>query len=164
MERHFSMSSAEEMLQEFHMRYGHLVSGTPTLVIPERVKRLRHNLVMEEIQETTEAMGFFQDETGFSIFKPEKQNLVEIADGIADSIYVLIGTAVSYGIPIGRIFNEVHNSNMTKTAVKAEDGNKYGTKTPKGPDYLPPDIVGILTNPERKTALELKNSIEEEVK
>jgi predicted HAD superfamily Cof-like phosphohydrolase len=31
-----------------------------------------------------------------------------------DSLYVIIGTAVSYGIDIERVFDEVHRSNMTK--------------------------------------------------
>lgn len=100
-------------------------------------------------------MGFFTDSQLMGPqFDRGGQNLVEVADGIADSIYVLVGTAISYGIPIDRIFREVHRSNMTKTAIKAMDGHKYGTKTPKGPDYIPPDIAGILSRPNQLTKLE----------
>ena len=150
--------SPEDQLKEFHEKYGHLISEVPTLDIPSTVKDLRQKLICEEINETFEGMGYFKSSLmSPPQLYPDKQDLVEIADGIADAIYVLIGTAVSYGIPIMRIFNEVHNSNMTKTAVKAVDGQKYGTKTPKGPDYVPPDIKGILQFPQDLTELEMRN-------
>ncbi len=149
--------SYEDSVLQFHLKYGHLTSKEPTLDIPDNVKRLRHNLIMEEVQETVEAMGFFQEENDYATFKPEKQNLEEIADGIADSIYVLVGTAISYGIPIDRVFREVQNSNMTKTPVKVEPGQKYGTKTPKGKDYIPPHIWRILYEPEFETELEKRS-------
>lgn len=88
----------------------------------------------------------------------ENDDLVKIADGAADLQYVVIGTCTSYGIPSDRIFSEVHNSNMTKTAVPVKDataGEKYGTKTPKGPDFIPPDINRILFHPSEMTNLEM---------
>jgi predicted HAD superfamily Cof-like phosphohydrolase len=131
--------SIEGMVREFHEKYGHLISDNPTTDIPENVKELRNKLIHEEITELRDAMS--------------EDNIVEIADGIADAIYVLVGTAVSYGIPIDRVFREVHASNMTKTAIKAEFGSKYGTKTPKGPGYIAPDIHAILYE-EQPTFLE----------
>ncbi len=153
-----SSQNFEQMLKELHEKYGHLISEKPTLGIPLSVKHLRVKLIDEEVGETFTAMGFSDlFEAGDRTFVPEYQDLIEIADGIADAIYVLIGTAVSYGIPITRVFTEVHHSNMTKTAVKASAGEKYGTKTPKGPDYIAPDIKGILERPASLTELELKN-------
>lgn len=150
-------TSQETMVRQFHKKFGHYSPTQPSLDIPMEVKFLRYRLIKEEIDETFVAMGFFFNEEGELSFDAEKQNLQEIADGIADSIYVLIGTAISYGIPIDRIFREVHRSNMTKTAIKVENpGEKYGTKTPKGPNFLPPDIKGILENPVRYTQLEMK--------
>ena len=149
-------TSSEEMVRQFHRKFGHYTSATPTLDIPIEVKRLRYKLIKEEVDETFVAMGFFSpDEHTVLQFHEQHQNLDEIADGIADAIYVLVGTAVSYGIPIDRIFREVHRSNMTKTAVKAKEGEKYGTKTPKGPDYIAPNIKGILTEPQKHTRLEI---------
>lgn len=146
--------SPEDQLKEFHEKYGHFISEVPTLDIPSTVKNLRYKLIKEEVYETFSGMGFYISD---GTFDPTLENLVEIADGIADAMYVLIGTAISYGIPIMRIFNEVHNSNMTKTASKAVDGQKYGTKTPKGPDYVSPDIKGILQFPQDLTELEMRN-------
>lgn len=128
-----------DLLKEFHSKYGHFI-GEVHQTVPMNVRKLRKDLIQEEIRETIDAI--------------DENNLIEIADGICDSMYVLVGTAISYGFPIERLFLEVHRSNMTKTAIKAENGEKYGTKTPKGPDFIPPDIYGILYHPERQTKLE----------
>lgn len=130
----------EQMVREFHRKYGHLVSNLTTTSIPENVKALRKKLIKEEFEELM--MGLSED------------NLIEIADGIADLVYVAVGTAITYGIPFDRIFKEVHSSNLTKTVAIAEPGQKYGTKTPKGPDYIPPHIWRILFEPELHTQLE----------
>jgi predicted HAD superfamily Cof-like phosphohydrolase len=127
------------MLKDFHEKYGHMISNYPSIP-PDSIKLLRSELILEECAEMLKGI--------------EEGSLEEIADGAADLIYVVIGTCVSYGIPIERIFIEVHRSNMSKTAVKAVDGQKYGTKTPKGPDYIPPDIKGILSRPNELTRLE----------
>lgn len=44
-----------------------------------------------------------------------KGDLVGVADGLADVLYVVIGTAVAYGIDIQEVFDEVHRSNLSKT-------------------------------------------------
>lgn len=124
----------EELLQEFHLKYGHWLEGTPTTAIPNAVRELRIRLMDEELKETIDAML--------------NQDLVEIADGLADLVYVALGTAATYGIPFDRVFREVHRSNMTKTAPEnppdPRAGDKYAVKTPKGPDFTPPDLSFLL--------------------
>ena len=61
------------------------------------------------------------------------------ADAIADLIYVLIGTALRYGIPLDEVFAEVHRSNMTKDGTRRDDG-----KILKGESFEPPRIKEIL--------------------
>ena len=134
----------EEKLKEFFKKYGYYISDTPTINIPGKVKDLRIELIEEEWSEMKQ--GICND------------NLVEIADGAADLIYVVIGTCVAYGIPIARIFNEVHNSNMTKTIRDVKQGEKYGVGTSKGQGYMPPNIRSILRFPDNPTELELLNS------
>jgi hypothetical protein len=72
----------------------------PTLVEDGRVEfNLKH--LQEELDEMKSAA--------------ECGDLVELADGIADLIYVAIGLALRLGLPLEAIFAEVHTSNMEKT-------------------------------------------------
>lgn len=107
-----------EVLGDNHDQHPHI----PT----EKFKELRISLITEEVNETLMAL--------------EQDDLVEIADGIADSIVVLLGTAVTYGIDIRPIWDEVHRTNMAKKGGPVrEDGKKL---KPEG--WQPPDIKKIL--------------------
>lgn len=64
------------------------------------VQQLRISLIQEELFELRAAMA--------------KQDIVETADAIADLLYVVYGTAVACGIHIDEVFEQVHNSNMSK--------------------------------------------------
>ncbi len=82
---------------------------------------LRIRLLEEEWNEYLEAEGF--------------DDLVGIADALADMIYIIAGTALVYGIPLDRVFDEVQRSNMSKFADGVnvrEDG-----KILKGASYSP---------------------------
>ena len=50
--------------------------------------------------------------------KAEAENdFVEIADALADIVYIAVGTAVAYGILFDAIFSEVRASNMSKVGL-----------------------------------------------
>lgn len=97
----------------------------PYIPNPE-LRELRGTLIIEEISETLNAM--------------DKDDLAKIADGIADSIVVLLGTAVTYGIDIRPIWDEVHKSNMLKKGGKLREDGKL--LKPKG--WKPPEIERII--------------------
>lgn len=103
-------------------------------------------LVNEEYAELTEALFKFV-EKGLT----EKTSTKEIAKEGIDLIYVTVGLLYRLGIPVQEVFDEVHNSNMTKLVdfkpVKREDG-----KVLKGPNYIPPDL-DKLNLPEYKFGL-----------
>ena len=87
------------------------------------VCRLRAKLILEEALETIEALGFdtsaiyqalIDISYEFSI-KLKEPNLIDIADGLADLHYVgYCGTALACGIDMERVFNKVHQNNMSK--------------------------------------------------
>ena len=113
------------MVERFHRLFDILVQRTPSQV-DERTRLLRERLIHEEFEELKEAMG--------------KHNLAAIAKELADLLYVVYGTAVSYGIDMDPVFREVHRSNMSKIGgYKREDG-----KWVKPPSYSPAVIEPIL--------------------
>lgn len=90
----------------------------------DKVRDLRIRLMVEELLGSTKPgpVGGFGS-PDYTLIKNKSDelvqslldgNLVGIADGIADVLYVVIGTAVAYGINIQEVFNEVHRSNMSK--------------------------------------------------
>lgn len=117
------------------VRAFHVATDTPALDVPalpstER-RNLRASLIAEEAHETMNAMA--------------AGDIVEIADGLADLIYVAVGTALEYGIPLDRVWAEVQRSNMAKVdpdtgkVVKRDDG-----KVLKPAGWTAPDIAGAL--------------------
>lgn len=91
-------------------------------------------LILEETDETCDAM-YACDQWG-----NKTDALVELADGLADLLYVVLYTANAYGIDIEPIFNEVHRSNMTKlNAPKRNDGKQL-----KGENYQPPNLEPLI--------------------
>lgn len=91
---------------------------------------LRKRLLKEEFDEYIKA--------------EEDNDLVEVADALGDMLYIIYGTAVSYGIPINEVFEEIHNSNLSKLGedglpIRRDDG-----KVLKGPNYFRPNIKNIL--------------------
>lgn len=110
---------------DFHVKFGHVINNTPT-ELGLQTRTLRALLILEEVGETLKAIG--------------QNDLVGVADGIADSIVVLLGTAVSYGIDMSPIWEEVHRANMAKEGGGKSDVGK--TLKPKG--WIPPRIKELL--------------------
>ena len=116
----------QAMVREFHVKFGCTVNDRPTFEVPRKVAALRTRLHEEELFELNVAM--------------DHNDLEEIADALADSIYVLLGTAVTYGIDLAPIFAEVHRTNMAKDGgATREDG-----KILKPEGWQPPDIAGLI--------------------
>lgn len=123
------MSNWYKDVKDFHIAFGQRVGTSPA--IPENFdeRDLRMSLLEEEVNE------YFDAE--------ESLDIVGIADALADIIYIACGTAVSYGIPLDKVFEEVHRSNMAKLVdgkpIYREDG-----KVLKPEGWTPPDIQGVL--------------------
>jgi len=117
-------------VKDFHKAFKQRVGKKPKLP-KEAERQLRVKLLVEEMQE------YIDGETN--------DDIVEIADAIADIIYIACGTAVSYGIPLDDIFNEVHRSNMAKLVdgkpIYREDG-----KVMKPEGWTAPDIKKIIAD------------------
>jgi len=115
-------------VRAFQRAVGQNVSEKPKLPGNEE-RTLRIKLLEEEFIEYMSA--------------EHDNNLVEIADALADIIYIACGTAVSYGIPLDDVFEEVHASNMAKL-VDGKVLRRADGKIQKPEGWAPPDIERIL--------------------
>lgn len=123
------MKTAFEQLKEFHLTYQAYTGDTPHLPSKE-VRDLRMDILREEFEEYEEAEA--------------NDDLVEIADALSDIIYIAVGTGVAYGLPMDKIFNEVHRSNMSKLGEDGKPIFREDGKVLKGPNFTPPRIAEII--------------------
>lgn len=119
-------------LVEFHRAYDCPIRYSPTAVPDER--DLRIELLREEWSEylTAASLG----------------DVVEVADALADMIYVIFGTALSYGIALPAVLAEVHRSNMSKLGEDGKPLLRDDGKVMKGPGYFPPDVARAIWPPD----------------
>ena len=119
------MAGEQAMVETFHRTFDIVVNSAPAIV-DGRTRELRVKLIQEEFDELKEALA--------------SEDLSSIAKEMADLLYVVYGTAVSYGIDMDPVFREVHRSNMSKVGgYKREDG-----KWVKPATYSPASIHSIV--------------------
>jgi predicted HAD superfamily Cof-like phosphohydrolase len=116
----------QQDILELTQLYGQVVNTSPQ--IPDKAThQFRRDLIEEEVnKELLPAL--------------DTDNLEEIADGIVDSIVVLLGTAIAYGIDIQPLWDIIHKSNMAKT----DGGRREDGKVLKPEGWKPPDIAREL--------------------
>lgn len=109
---------------------GQVVKYTPDRELERSQQQdLYMELIREEFEETKTAY--------------EQGDVVGIADGCADLVWVIMGLASSVGIDMQPVWEEVQASNMSKTVdgtvIKREDG-----KILKPDTYFPPNVKRAL--------------------
>ena len=119
----------QDALREFHEAFDLTRSEVPGLPSKD-IRDLRINLLKEEWEEYLEGEA--------------TDDLIEIADALADMVYIAYGTAVAYGIRLDKVFEEVHSSNMSKLDANGKPIYREDGKVLKGPNYSPPNIETIL--------------------
>ncbi len=119
------MMEPQDMVAEFHRKFDIVIGDRPSIPA-EATRQLRVRLIQEEFAELQEAMA--------------AQDLPGVAKELADLLYVVYGTAVSYGVDMDPVFREVHRSNLSKVGgYKREDG-----KWVKPSTYSPADVKPLL--------------------
>lgn len=97
------------------------------------------NLLHEEYDETRRAIGRLWDARRHGEGE-QAHALAEVADGLADLIYVACGAALELGIPLGAVWAEVHAANMRKVG----GGRRGDGKVLKPEGWQPPDVYGAV--------------------
>ena len=87
------------------------------------------DLITEEYQETLSAF--------------ENSDLIEVADGLADMVWVIMGMCNSCGIDFDSVWQEVKASNMSKFPDGKAIKNEHG-KIMKPDSYFKPDLKKVL--------------------
>ena len=118
----------------------HRATDTPVLKRPNFVEyraRLRADLLDEEHDETQTAL--------------QSGDLVSLADGIADLIYVAIGIAHEFGLPLAEVWRRVHASNMAKVDPKTGKVRRRSDGKVLKPDgWIAPDVAGAIEDASTK--------------
>lgn len=126
------MTTWTQMVLDWHNKFGVDVGDKPTMITGDRM-HMRQNILQEEVDELNQA--YFRGD------------IEKVADAICDILYVVIGTAIEFGLhdKLDELFAEVHRSNMSKldengNPVKREDGKILKSKL-----FSPPDLKKVLT-------------------
>ena len=126
---------AAAAVAEFHTAFNLPMRLVPSTEIDNALARLRVALLEEEVGEFVAAS--------------EKGDLVGIADALADIVYVIYGTALTYGIDLDSVLREVHRSNMSKLGSDGKPLIREDGKVLKSGKHFPPDIASVLGLPPR---------------
>lgn len=110
------------------MEFGLPIRERPGVPVVEE-EGLRQHLMDEEVEELKCAVI--------------ARDLVEIADALADIVYIAYGTALAYGVDLDSVIGEVHRTNMAKMVdgqvIRRPDG-----KVLKPWDWEGPRIAEVL--------------------
>lgn len=115
---------------------------------------LAANLINEEVvRELLPALGKYKA-------NPTLENLVEVADGGIDAIYVIMQLFHMLDLPFSMLFAEVHAANMAKLQ-RGEDGNlkrRADGKILKPEGWKAPEIFKILLEHSNTRAAQRANA------
>jgi predicted HAD superfamily Cof-like phosphohydrolase len=129
-EQGFQRSDIAMAVAQFHASFGLPRRNSPTMDVPADLVELRVGLLAEEVDEFAAASA--------------ARDLVEVADALADLVYVAYGSAVTYGIDLDAVLAEVHRSNMSKLDADGRPVLRPDGKVLKSDRYTPPDVAGVL--------------------
>jgi NTP pyrophosphatase (non-canonical NTP hydrolase) len=90
--------------------------------------------------EESYCLGFMREELEEIEDAMLKGDLPNVADGLADLIYVAIRAALIWGIDLRPVWDEVHRANMAKEGGPRRADNKI--LKPDG--WQRPDVAGVL--------------------
>jgi predicted HAD superfamily Cof-like phosphohydrolase len=147
------MHRVMEQLHDFHRAMGQTI-GSPVEPDCTVDLALRVRLIAEEFEELLVALepklkpgiveGVKHWLDAFELLQEKGEaaapDVVEVADSLADILYVTAGAGVAWGILLAFVFDEVHRSNMAKSdGPVREDGKRL-----KPPGWTPPDVAGVI--------------------
>lgn len=124
------MTNLMQMVLWFHTTFKRHI-GLDGPKFPDKSEReLRRKLLKEEFDEYELA--------------EDTNDIVEVADGLGDMAYIIAGTAISYGIPLERVMQEIQRAQYSKLPKDGIPLIREDGKVLKPDTYVPPDIHRVL--------------------
>ena len=96
-----------------------------------KINKLRIDLIEEELGELKDAIS--------------KKDLKETIDALTDILYVTYGAGHAFGVNLDKCFEEVQNSNMSKSDENGKPIFNDAGKVMKGPSYFKPDLSKFVS-------------------
>ena len=118
-----------ESVKKFMQTFGQEVKSKAEFP-KEKIVQLRYELIKEELEELNQAI--------------KEKDIKEVADALADILYVTYGAGHAFGIDLDECFNEVQQSNMSKLGSDGKPIYNESGKVMKGPNYFKPDLNKFL--------------------
>ena len=118
-----------ESVKNFMQTFGQEVKSKAEFP-KEKIVQLRYELIKEELEELNQAI--------------KEKDIKEVADALADILYVTYGAGHAFGIDLDKCFNEVQQSNMSKLGSDGKPIYNESGKVMKGPNYFKPDLNKFL--------------------
>ena len=122
--------SVQAQVEEFHRAFNIPVGNSqhPAGILTTRAE-LRMSLVTEEANEVKEAASGM---------------LSELAQELADLVYVCYGWAVELGVNLDAVIAEVHRANMSKLGDDGQPIMRDDGKVLKGPNFRPANVHAAI--------------------
>src|SRR5699024_10476195 len=94
-------------VREFMLSMDQPVRTEPT-VVSDIEKWDRYAMLTEEISEHKKALADLKKATEYHSKEGTRQAMTDLADSLVDMVYIIIGTAHSYGFDIDELCRHVH--------------------------------------------------------
>jgi predicted HAD superfamily Cof-like phosphohydrolase len=120
-------------VREFHTVFG---AAQDQPITNTELLNFRFQYIDEEIAELKEAAYA-------ASANPNAANKAMLLRELADVLYVVMGFAVSFGLPLEQGFERVHAANMSKLIDGKAVRNAQG-KVMKGPNFQPPVLEDLV--------------------
>lgn len=136
------MNNYERKVRDFHLAFDIGVD----MPITSDLLAFRKKLIGEEVEELYAEIDKARAEidAGGSI---TRETLAAMMKELADVQYILSGMVVTFGMPADRVFERVHQSNMSKLGHDGKPVRRDDGKVMKGPNYHPPaldDLIDVI--------------------
>ena len=105
---------------------------------------MRIDLIEEERREVLGEMPQLRLDDAQLVIYLAPVDKASLTKELADLLYVTIGFAVTFGLPLCEVFDRVHQSNMSKLGEDGKPIYREDGKVMKGPNYQPPKLDDLF--------------------